>query len=939
MKKKLLFAAAMLLAAVGVNAQTDVTSTYLTNADFSQGTPITVGTCTYEKDKGANNTNYAQLVPVEGWDIPENGDARAGGLIAFGSGVWIGGPGYVAPVTDSDGNTEGNILGLVGVWTGTAQYTQNTELPAGTYTLVVGVYNSKGGTNAFDKNLIGFIENGGTEHLASTKNYSVNTWKYEFITFTLAETTSGKVSLGYKSSNVGSASSQHLFLSGLTLFEGEVDAEAYEAAKAAAREAKEAKVLWDAAVAAAQAALINPDYAGVTGSEKTALEAELAKAEPTTKDGYNEATTALNNATTAFKAAKASFDELAEINAVAAKLGLDELSAEDAEDAIAQAHVQNVAVFNKVNEDYTFPVTLSTSWTKTGATQENSGQHWDGGSTKYWEPNQWGSTSVNWAISQTVAGLPAGDYVLMATGRRSGDITMTMSAGGESVSTFPNADFGLGVDTSGDANFGEGTFANGGGRGWQWRFIPFTLTEAGDVEIKVTATAPSTHQWASITAFKLLAKPDAEVAIAKAELLAAINQANEVDTELNVGEGVFQKVPSAASDFASILGAAQDVYDDPEATLDVVEASTEAVLAAIDDFANAELNAPAAGNQYGITIVTEGHPFIGNAIVAGNGEITGNNPTGNFFNVKGDSPYLAQTFTFTSAENAEDPNLYYISVELPEGTVYLTNGTNNGSAAGWAPSQIQGTTDSSKRLAFRIAASTTVEGAFNIINTANDYKVIAQDGGNIYTDENAQGNGEFALVEPTLVEVPTAIAAGKFATRIYPFKPAVANNGVVYYSCEAAEENELTLSEVAEPAANVPYILEATVDVNETQQGYSIAGANTYTDGWLTGVFASTTITEGYVLQTQNEKQAFYKVSADAAITVPAFRAYLNKSDSGVKSFNLGDDTTGISALEALTNNAFEAIYSADGVKLNRIEKGVNILKMSDGTTRKVILK
>ena len=34
MKKKLLFAAAMLLAAVGVNAQTDVTSTYLKNAGF-----------------------------------------------------------------------------------------------------------------------------------------------------------------------------------------------------------------------------------------------------------------------------------------------------------------------------------------------------------------------------------------------------------------------------------------------------------------------------------------------------------------------------------------------------------------------------------------------------------------------------------------------------------------------------------------------------------------------------------------------------------------------------------------------------------------------------------------------------------------------------------------------------------------------------------------
>lgn len=236
---KLVLASLAFLGSVSANAQTDVTATYLTNADFSQGTPITVGTCTYAKDAAGNGTQYSQLVPVDGWDIPENGDARAGGLIAFGSGVWIGGPGYTAPATDSDGNSEGNILGLVGVWGGKAQYTQNVTFPAGTYTLVLGVYNSKGGSNAFTKNLIGFIEDGGTEHLATTTVYSINTWKYEFITFTLDAETTGKISLGYQGSNVGSANAQHLFLSGLTLFEGEVDAEAYEAAKEAARNAKE----------------------------------------------------------------------------------------------------------------------------------------------------------------------------------------------------------------------------------------------------------------------------------------------------------------------------------------------------------------------------------------------------------------------------------------------------------------------------------------------------------------------------------------------------------------------------------------------------------------------------------------------------------------------------------------------------------------------------
>lgn len=239
-KLKLLLAACALIGASAVWAQTDVTSQYLTNADFSKGTPVTVGVCTYAKDKGNNNTEYAQLTEVEGWEFGvENGDARAGGLVAFGSGVWIGGTGYTAPATNADGDATGNILGLVGVWGGIAQYVQNVTLPKGTYTLVLGVYNSKGGTTDFAKNLIGFIESGGTEHLASAKTYAVNTWKYEFISFTLEAETSGKISLGYTSANKGSSEMPHLFLSGIQLFNGEIDAEAYEAAKEAQRNAKE----------------------------------------------------------------------------------------------------------------------------------------------------------------------------------------------------------------------------------------------------------------------------------------------------------------------------------------------------------------------------------------------------------------------------------------------------------------------------------------------------------------------------------------------------------------------------------------------------------------------------------------------------------------------------------------------------------------------------
>ena len=243
MRKLKLFMTALALTG-GVNAalaQTDVTSTYLTNADFSQGTPVTVGVCTYTSDKSTNGTDYANLVAVDGWTAVNSADGKAGGLFAIGGGAWLGGKGYTAPATDSDGNVDVNVLGIVTCWSASVQYTQDLKaaLPAGTYTLVLAAYNSGAGQNDIASNLIGFIPSSGNATYATTKKYTSNTWKYEFITFTLETETTGKISLGYTSTNTGSGNMPHLFLSGLQLFEGEVDAEAYEAAKIAALNAKE----------------------------------------------------------------------------------------------------------------------------------------------------------------------------------------------------------------------------------------------------------------------------------------------------------------------------------------------------------------------------------------------------------------------------------------------------------------------------------------------------------------------------------------------------------------------------------------------------------------------------------------------------------------------------------------------------------------------------
>lgn len=183
-----------------------------TNLDFSEGTPIDNHICTYAKDVTGNGTTYSQMQPVTSWDMGvANGDARAGGVFAYGSNLWLGSAGNYVPATNPEGVAEGNALGAVAVWDAVAQYTQNVTLLPGTYNLMVPVYKASAGATAPQKSLIGFIAENGTEYLAPAKNYTQGAWTYEIVTFTLDEETNGVLSLGYDATNAGSGAQQALF--------------------------------------------------------------------------------------------------------------------------------------------------------------------------------------------------------------------------------------------------------------------------------------------------------------------------------------------------------------------------------------------------------------------------------------------------------------------------------------------------------------------------------------------------------------------------------------------------------------------------------------------------------------------------------------------------------------------------------------------------------
>ncbi|MBR1790669.1 MAG: hypothetical protein IJ754_02805 [Bacteroidaceae bacterium] len=179
---------------------------------FEDTPSVPAGIVTYAADR--EGLQVSGMQPVRGWTAASNGDARAAGVFDAGSATsFLGSTGFYAPATNPDGLTP-KMLGILAVWTATAQYKQNVFLKAGEYYMTVNVYNA-GGTTAIAKNLIGFVAEDGTEYFAETTEYPVGEWKTEQIRIVLPEDTYGAFSLGYTAQDASKTDMPHLFFDGV----------------------------------------------------------------------------------------------------------------------------------------------------------------------------------------------------------------------------------------------------------------------------------------------------------------------------------------------------------------------------------------------------------------------------------------------------------------------------------------------------------------------------------------------------------------------------------------------------------------------------------------------------------------------------------------------------------------------------------------------------
>lgn len=207
-----------------------------------------------------------------------------------------------------------------------------------------------------------------------------------------------------------------------------------------------------------------------------------------------------------------------------------------------------VATYNYVKDNFTYDVALSDTWNSTGTNTkawDASGEHWDDTkSTTYknqydgWGDPKQGYPAESWSIDfdQEVT-LPAGEYVFKVAGRKSVDATLELNVTkGETVlgtvNDFPSGNEALGINKAGVASFDAedpAGFANDGkGRGWQWRYVKFTLTEKSTVKVAIHAETDKTQNWVSFGNYTLQMTEETYMAAGQPELDAALAAAQEL---------------------------------------------------------------------------------------------------------------------------------------------------------------------------------------------------------------------------------------------------------------------------------------------------------------------------------------------------------------------------------------------------------------------------
>ena len=170
------------------------------------------------------------------------------------------------------------------------------------------------------------------------------------------------------------------------------------------------------------------------------------------------------------------------------------------------------------------------------------------------------------------------------------------------------------------------------------------------------------------------------------------------------------------------------------------------------------------------------------------------------------------------------------------------------------------------------------------------------------------------------------------------------------YAIDKIDGNELVLSRIeGTVAAGTPCVVkrngteaELTFGANDAELNMAISDQNV---GGMTfsGTYWTKEVNSGYVIS----KDCFWNVAELMSskhvkgAKVSPFRAWLSSTSANAPaqlSMRIDGSTTGINAIDAL-NDAEAEYYDLSGKRLDEPQRGVNIVRMKSGKTKKIIIK
>lgn len=215
--------------------------------------------------------------------------------------------------------------------------------------------------------------------------------------------------------------------------------------------------------------------------------------------------------------------------------------------------------------------------------------------------------------------------------------------------------------------------------------------------------------------------------------------------------------------------------------------------------------------------------------------------------------------------------------------------------------------------------------------------------GEAFTLPKITGTETYKVRKATYIR--TNISATEWGTVCLPFS-LTSGNGAGYYTYNNISDGKLYVESATAVAPHTPVVFKKGADdlvINEENATVSLDTPETLVSGNLVGTYTDANIpADGSIYFINGD--LFHQ--AQVSVKVPMYRAYIKYTapvgGSAPRALSIvvggGDDATAIGTLT--TGDAdVEAIYDAAGRKLQTPQKGMNIMKLANGKTVKLIVK